>query len=133
MSKVVLVTGASSGMGHEAAILLAKEGHHVYAGARRMGRMADLADYGITAVELDVTNGDDNERVVNQVIEGEGRIDVLINNAGFGLYGPVEDVALLRLQVPARAAHQDEGSPAHHGPRHRRQGARQGVRRGRHH
>ena len=94
MSKVVLVTGASSGMGHEAAILLAKEGHHVYAGARRMGRMADLADYGITAVELDVTNGDDNERVVNQVIEGEGRIDVLINNAGFGLYGPVEDVAL---------------------------------------
>ena len=94
MSKVALVTGASSGMGHEAAILLAKEGHHVYAGARRMGRMADLADYGITAVELDVTNGDDNERVVNQVIEGEGRIDVLINNAGFGLYGPVEDVAL---------------------------------------
>ena len=94
MSKVVPVTGASSGMGHEAAILLAKEGHHVYAGARRIGRMADLTDYGITAVELDVTNGDANERVVNQVIEGEGRIDVLINNAGFGLYGPVEDVAL---------------------------------------
>ena len=94
MSKVVLVTGASSGMGHEAAILLAKEGHRVYAGARRIGRMAGLADYGITAVELDVTKGDDNERVVNQVIEGEGRIDVLINNAGFGLYGPVEDIAL---------------------------------------
>ena len=64
MSKVVLVTGASSGMGHEAAILLAKEGHHVYAGARRVGRMADLADHGITAVELDVTKGEDNERAV---------------------------------------------------------------------
>ena len=94
MSKVVLLTGASSGMGHEAAILLAKEGHRVYAGARRMDRMADLADYGITAVKLDVTKGDDNERVVNQVIGSEGRIDVLINNAGFGLYGPVEDIPL---------------------------------------
>ena len=94
MSKVVLVTGASSGMGHEAAILLAKEGHRVYAGARRMDRMADLADHGITAVELDVTKGDDNERVVNQVIGSEGRIDVLINNAGFGLYGPVEEIPL---------------------------------------
>ena len=94
MSMVVLLTGASSGMGREAAIMLAKQGHRVYAGARRMDRMADLADYGITAVELDVTNSDDNERVVNHVIEGEGRIDVLINNAGFGLYGPVEDIPL---------------------------------------
>ena len=94
MSKVVLVTGASSGMGREAAIVLARRGHRVYAGARRMDRMADLAEHGVTAVELDVTRGDDNERVANRVIESEGRIDVLINNAGFGLYGPVEDVPL---------------------------------------
>ena len=94
MSKVVLVTGASAGMGHEAAILLAQKGHRVYAGARRIELMADLAGHGITAVALDVTVGDDNERVVNQVIDSEGRIDVLINNAGFGLYGPVEDVPL---------------------------------------
>ena len=94
MSKVVLITGASSGMGHAGAILLAQEGHKVYAGARRVDRMADLAEYGITAVEMDVSKGDDNERVVSQVIESEGRIDVLINNAGFGLFGPVEDVPL---------------------------------------
>ena len=94
MSKVVLITGASSGMGREAAILLAQEGHRVYAGARRTDRMADLADYGVTAVEMDVTSADDNERVVSQVVEGEGRIDVLVNNAGFGLYGPVEEVPL---------------------------------------
>ena len=94
MGKVVLITGASSGMGREAAILLAREGHRVYAAARRMDRMADLAGRGVTAVELDVASGDDNERVVNQVVEGEGRIDVLINNAGFGLYGPVEEVPL---------------------------------------
>ena len=91
MSKVVLITGASSGMGRAAAILLASEGHKVYAGARRMDRMADLAEYGITAVEMDVTKTGDNERVVGRIIENEGRIDVLINNAGFGLYGPVED------------------------------------------
>ena len=92
MSKVVLITGASSGMGRAAAILLAQKGHTVYAGARRMDRMADLAESGITAVEMDVTKGGDNERVVSQVMESEGRIDVLINNAGFGLFGPVEDV-----------------------------------------
>ena len=94
MSKVVLITGASAGMGREAAILLARGGHRVYAGARRLDRMADLTDHGVTPVELDVTSSDDNERVVNQVVEAEGRIDVLINNAGFGLYGPVEEIPL---------------------------------------
>ena len=94
MSKVVLITGASAGMGREAAILLAKGGHRVYAGARRVDRMADLADHGVTPVELDVTNSDDNRRVVNQIVEATGRIDVLINNAGFGLYGPVEEIPL---------------------------------------
>ena len=94
MSKVVLITGASAGMGREAAILFAREGHRVYAAARRMDRMADLADHGVTPVELDVSRGDDNERVVNRIVEAEGRIDVLINNAGFGLYGPVEEIPL---------------------------------------
>ncbi len=94
MSKIILITGASAGLGREAAILLAKQGHTVYAGARRVDRMADLADHGITAVEMDVTKSDDNEQAVNQVIEAEGRIDVLINNAGFGLYGPVEEIPI---------------------------------------
>ena len=94
MSKVVLITGASSGMGREAAILLARKGCRVYAGARRVDRMADLAEHGITAVAMDITESADNERVVNQIIDSEERVDVLINNAGFGLYGPVEDVFL---------------------------------------
>ena len=94
MSKVVLITGASSGMGREAAILLARKGCRVYAGARRVDRMADLAEHGITAIAMDITESADNERAVNQIIDSEERVDVLINNAGFGLYGPVEDIPL---------------------------------------
>ena len=94
MSKVVLITGASAGMGREAAILMAQQGHTVYAGARRMDRLAELADHGVHAVEMDVSVGADNERAVDRIISAEGRIDVLINNAGFGLYGPIEEVPI---------------------------------------
>ncbi|WP_420439865.1 oxidoreductase [Candidatus Palauibacter sp.] len=94
MGKIILVTGASSGMGREAAILLARGGHTVYAGARRADRMRDLSEHGITPVEMDVSEGEDNERAVQRIIDSEGRIDVLINNAGFGLYGAVEDIPL---------------------------------------
>lgn len=94
MEKVILITGASSGMGKDAAILLAKEGYKVYAGARRVDRMEDLKSHGIIPVKLDVTDEQNNEQVVNQIIQEQGRIDVLINNAGFGLYGTVEDIPI---------------------------------------
>ena len=94
MRKVILVTGASAGIGREAAILLARKGHAVHAGARRLDRLEELNEYGIVPVEMDVTRSDDNERAVSRIIEREGRIDVLINNAGFGLYGPVEEIPL---------------------------------------
>ncbi len=94
MSKTILITGASSGMGREAAIVLARAGHRVYAGARRLDRMQALSAEGIISVAMDVTQPEDNERAVARIIDGEGRIDVLINNAGFGLYGPVEDIPL---------------------------------------
>ena len=94
-SKVVLITGASSGMGKAAALLFAERGHRVYAAARRIDSMQDeLAPMGIVPVAVDVTKPDDNQRIVDQVIDAESRIDVLINNAGFGLYGPVEDVPI---------------------------------------
>ena len=94
MRKVILVTGASAGIGREAAILLAREGHTVYAGARRLDRLEELTEHGIAPVEMDVTREDDNERAVSRIMERERRIDVLINNAGFGLYGPVEEIPL---------------------------------------
>ncbi|MEM8621653.1 MAG: oxidoreductase [Actinomycetota bacterium] len=94
-AKVVLITGASSGMGKVTALMFAEQGHRVYAAARRIDAMqAELAPKGIVPVGLDVTDADGCQRVVDQIIEAEGRIDVLVNNAGFGLYGPVEDVPI---------------------------------------
>ena len=94
-SKVVLITGASSGMGKSAALLFAEGGHKVYAAARRIDAMQEeLAPNGIVPVAVDVTSPEDNQRVVDQIIDAEGRIDVLVNNAGFGLYGSVEDVPI---------------------------------------
>lgn len=92
--KVVLITGASSGMGREAAVLLARCGHRVYAGARRGSLLRELESGGVVPVEFDVTSGQDCERAVGEVAAKEGRIDVLVNNAGCGLYGPVEGVGL---------------------------------------
>ena len=74
--------------------MLAREGHTVYAGARRAGRMEDLPEHSIIPVEMDVSKGADNEQVIRRIIDDKGRIDVLINNAGFGLYGTVEDIPL---------------------------------------
>lgn len=94
MSKVVLITGASSGMGKSAATILQAQGHKVYGAARRTDKMQDLADKGMGVVALDLTNDESIEKCVNTVLEKEGRIDVLINNAGYGSYGSVEEVPM---------------------------------------
>ncbi len=94
MKKVVLITGASSGMGKETAKKLIKQGHTVYTVARRIDQMNDLKSLGGHPMQMDVTNEADIEKVVNSIIQKEGKIDVLWNNAGFGLYGSVEDVPL---------------------------------------
>ncbi|WP_413667248.1 SDR family NAD(P)-dependent oxidoreductase [Mucilaginibacter sp. Mucisp86] len=94
MKKVILVTGASSGMGKEAARKLINEGHTVYTVARRIDQMQDLKALGGYPMRMDVTNEEDIQTVVDTIIEKEGKIDVLWNNAGYGLYGSVEDVSL---------------------------------------
>ncbi|MFJ4787518.1 SDR family oxidoreductase [Streptomyces sp. NPDC088794] len=87
-SKIVLVTGASSGIGEAAARALAAGGHHVVLGARRVDRLAEIAD-SIKAAggsadysELDVTSLDSVNAFVSTAHERHGRIDVLVNNAG---------------------------------------------------
>ena len=94
MKKVVLITGASSGMGKETAKLLIQQGHIVYAVARRLDQMQDLKAMGGHTIQMDVTNEADVKHVVDTIIKQEGKIDVLWNNAGYGLYGAVEDVPL---------------------------------------
>lgn len=97
-SKVILVTGASSGMGRESAIKLAEMGHKVYAAARRVEKMEDLKKLGIIPIRLDVSKEEENIKAINLIIDNENRIDVLINNAGFGLYGTVEETSMERAR-----------------------------------
>ena len=92
--KVVIITGASSGIGQDIAMSLAAAGHTVYAGARRVQRMQPLAAAGINVSELDVTSNESIATFVGSVLQQEDKIDVLINNAGYGSYGAVEDVDL---------------------------------------
>ena len=91
---VALVTGASSGIGKATALRLATLGFTVYAAARRVERMSDLADHGIRVESLDVTDDGSMVAVVEKIVSEQGRIDVLVNNAGYGSYGAVEDVPI---------------------------------------
>lgn len=92
--KVVVITGASSGLGEAAARELAKDGAHLILGARRMDRLRQLADElslpGDAAVESDVTRFEDLEQLVGRAIELHGRIDVMINNAGVMPHSPLD-------------------------------------------
>jgi len=92
--KVALVTGASSGMGHAFALQLQEAGFTVYGVARRLDRMDDLRSRGIKTIEMDVTDDASSTAAVKEILAEVGRIDVLVNNAGYGSYGPVEDVPL---------------------------------------
>ncbi|MBF0480306.1 MAG: SDR family NAD(P)-dependent oxidoreductase [Desulfovibrionaceae bacterium] len=91
--KVVLVTGASSGIGKAAAALLAQKGWKVYAAARRLEAMQDLAAAGVVPLALDVTEERSRLAVVEKILRDEGRLDALVNNAGYGSYGALEDVS----------------------------------------
>lgn len=92
--KTVLVTGASSGIGKATAEKLLDRGYTVYAAARRMERMRDLEARGATALSLDVTVEADMVSVVDRIAEERRGVDVLVNNAGFGMYGAMEDTSL---------------------------------------
>lgn len=93
-SNVVLVTGASSGIGLATALELLKAGYTVYGGARRVDAMSEIVAAGGKALSLDVTDDASMVAAVEKIIADEGRIDALVNNAGYGSYGPVENVPM---------------------------------------
>jgi NADP-dependent 3-hydroxy acid dehydrogenase YdfG len=93
-TKVALVTGASSGIGEATALKLQTLGYTTYAAARRVQRMDHLTKSGIRPLAMDVTNEESMQAGVKQIIAEQGRIDVLVNNAGYGSYGALEDVPL---------------------------------------
>ncbi|HEY0244028.1 MAG TPA: oxidoreductase [Mucilaginibacter sp.] len=94
MKKVILITGASAGMGKEFTKDLLSDGHIVYGAARRVDKMEDIKLLGVRVLEMDVTDDASMVKGIEAIIRAEGRIDVLVNNAGFGSYGAIEDVSI---------------------------------------
>ncbi|HEY1740915.1 MAG TPA: oxidoreductase [Acidimicrobiia bacterium] len=91
---VAIVTGASSGIGESTVRRLAGKGYAVYGAARRVDRMQPLADAGVHVRALDVTDDGSMRALVDEIVAEHGRIDVLVNNAGYGSYGALEDVPI---------------------------------------
>ena len=94
MNKVILITGASSGIGKETAKKLISEGHTVYVSARRVDKMDDLVQIGARSIKMDITIDEDIKNAVETVLKEKGRIDVLVNNAGYAIYGAMEDTSI---------------------------------------
>jgi len=96
--KIIIVTGASSGFGKETVRQLLNEGNTVYAGARRTEKMKDIEKLGAKVSKLDITSDESVDQFVGEIISKHGRVDVLVNSAGYGAYGMVEAVSLENAQ-----------------------------------
>ena len=96
--KVVLITGTASGIGRATAELLAKNGFITYATSRRLETLEPLKNLGCETLELDVTSEKSMQQAVNTILERHQRIDVLVNNAGYGLNGPIEELCMDKLR-----------------------------------
>lgn len=92
--EVILITGASSGIGYQSAIDLKEKNYIVYGAARRLDKLKSLEDKGINIISLDVSDEDSMVNCIKTIVDREGTIDVLVNNAGYGSYGAVEDVSI---------------------------------------
>lgn len=105
MEKVALVTGSSSGIGFETALALARENYFTYASMRntsKAGKIQEIAkkeNLNLTVIELDIDKEDSIKSAVKKIQEQKGRIDVLVNNAGYGLFGCLEDITMEELKA----------------------------------
>ena len=100
MVRVALVTGSSSGIGYETALALARDGYHTFASMRNtskaeeLRKIADKENILISVIELDVDKEDSIVDAIKKVMSDANRIDVLVNNAGYGQFGCTEDVSI---------------------------------------
>ena len=100
MEKIAVVTGSSSGIGFETSLALAREGYFTYATMRDLSKAEEIKKISedealpLKVIELDVDNEQSAEKAIKSIIDEKGRIDVLVNNAGWGLWGTAEDVSL---------------------------------------
>jgi len=105
MEKVALVTGSSSGIGFETALALARENYFTFASMRntdKAGKILEIAkkeNLNLEVIELDVDKEESIKSAVKKIQEQKGRIDVLVNNAGYGLFGCVEDITIDDLKA----------------------------------
>ena len=92
-TQIALVTGASGGIGKAIAEALAANGYYVFAAARSMNKLEAMRSSNIEPLRLDVTDGDGVETAVSHIKSAKGRLDLLVNNAGYGIYGTVEGLS----------------------------------------
>ena len=100
MQKVALVTGSSSGIGFETSLALARDGYQTFASMRdikkavKIKEIADKENLSIKVIELDVDKEESIVSAIKKVVSDGGRLDVLVNNAGYGVFGCVEDTSI---------------------------------------
>ena len=105
MQKVAIVTGSSSGIGYATSLMLARNGFYTYASARNTNKSANLQSTAdaerlpLKLIQLDVTDDSSVKGAVEKIVSEKGRIDVLVNNAGYGLFGAFEDLSLDEIKA----------------------------------
>ena len=105
MEKIAVVTGSSSGIGFETALALAREGYYTYATMRDTKKgnpikeIAKKENLNLEVLELDVDNDQTVQAAINKILKEKNRIDVLVNNAGYGLFGCLEDLSMEELKA----------------------------------
>ena len=100
MEKIAIVTGSSSGIGFETALALARDGYYTYATMRDTKKSSKIIEVAkkenleIEVLQLDVDKEDTVKNAINKIVSDKKRIDVLVNNAGYGLFGCLEDLSI---------------------------------------
>jgi len=103
--KVAIITGSSSGIGYATSLMLARNGFYTYASARNINKSASLQSTAdaerlpLKLIQLDVTDDSSVNDAIEKIVSVKGRIDVLVNNAGYGLFGAFEDLSVDEIKA----------------------------------